>query len=475
MYVYVAVLILLGFFIYAISFCMPGVKNKVEYMVGRRDFGALSIGFSIAATWIWAPALFVAGEQAYTNGWVGLLYFFVPNVLCLLVFAPFAIKVRKLFPHGKTLAEYMDYMYSPRVRRLYILQTGGLAILSQTVQLLAGAKIICLLTGWDFFLVTAGMGLFALFYAYKDGIRASIGLDVFYMTIMLFVCAILVPLMIKTAGLGTLVAGVTSINGDVKSLVDPRGLSILASFGLATFINLIAGPFGDQNAWQLIFSVKENKILKAHVIAAIAFAVVPFSMGILGFLAAGSGFRPVDVSIVNFELVNKILPEWATAIFLIMVMGGLLSTLDSNLCAISAIYSNIRPTAQLTEIKRAMAIFGTIIPILGANIPGLKILHLFLFYGAFRTITLLPTMLTIIKGSRAPGKGLPEKGIYYGILAGLIFGLPVFAYGNFFNVSLYKVVGSLLCLLVPLVPVAVIKGVKKKCFYGNKTQEMKIG
>lgn len=40
------------------------------------------------------------------------------------------------------------------------------------------------------------------------------------------------------------------------------------------------------------------------------FAVVPLSMGILGFIAAGTGFIPADNGTVNFELIQAIFPAW---------------------------------------------------------------------------------------------------------------------------------------------------------------------
>lgn len=43
-----------------------------KFHVGDRDMGTLQSAMSVAATWIWAPALFVSAEKAYANGFVGL-------------------------------------------------------------------------------------------------------------------------------------------------------------------------------------------------------------------------------------------------------------------------------------------------------------------------------------------------------------------------------------------------------------------
>ena len=66
-----------------------------NFHVGGRNMGTVISAMSVAATWIWAPALFTSAEKAYINGFAGLFWFLVPNVLCLILFIPFAKRIRK--------------------------------------------------------------------------------------------------------------------------------------------------------------------------------------------------------------------------------------------------------------------------------------------------------------------------------------------------------------------------------------------
>lgn len=91
-------------------------KGSEDFCVSDRKIGLFQSSMSIASTWIWAPALFVSAEKAYIQGWVGLFWFTVPNVLCLIFFAGYAVKIRKRFPNGLTLSGYMNAVYSPRVK-----------------------------------------------------------------------------------------------------------------------------------------------------------------------------------------------------------------------------------------------------------------------------------------------------------------------------------------------------------------------
>ena len=54
-------------------------NNAESFHVADRNIGTLVSALSIAATWIWAPSLFVSGQQAYQSGFPGFLWFLIPN------------------------------------------------------------------------------------------------------------------------------------------------------------------------------------------------------------------------------------------------------------------------------------------------------------------------------------------------------------------------------------------------------------
>lgn len=82
-----------------------------------------------------------------------------------------------------------------------------------------------------------------------------------------------------------------------------------------------------------------------------------------------------------------------------------------------------------------------LVSILIANIPGLTVTHLFLFYGTLRASTLLPTVMTLL------GKKLSAGGVFAGVLTALCVGLPIFAYGNIAGIPALKTAGSLTTVL----------------------------
>lgn len=415
-------------------------RNADDFHVANRNLGTWQSAMSIAATWIWAPALFTSAEKAYSNGIPGLFWFLVPNVLCLILFIPFAKRIRERMPNGITLSDFMATTYkSEKVRKVYLGQLSLLSILSTGVQLLAGGKILSVITGIPLWLMTIILAAIAFSYSQFSGIKASVLTDALQMILMLSACAVFVPWALSLdGGVSDLVSGLGGVSGNFNKLFDENGISVLLSFGIPTAIGIIAGPFGDQCFWQRAFSIRKSKIGKAFLIGALLFAIVPLSMGILGFIAAGSGYTATDAGLVNFELITHLFPKWAMLPFLFMVVSGLLSTIDSNLCAVASLTSDYGCNVKVAK-GSMLALLG--LGILVANIPGLTVTHLFLFYCTLRASTLLPTVLTLM------GKKLSANGVSYGVISALMLGIPVFAYGNIANIAVYKTVGSMITVL----------------------------
>lgn len=413
-----------------------------SFHVADRNIGGIISALSIAATWIWAPSLFTSAEKAYVNGLPGLFWFLVPNVLCLIIYIPFAKKMRKVMPEGITLSGYMGNKYGSKVKHIYQFQLGSLTVLSTAVQLLAGSKILSTITGIPFWLLTIILAVVAFSYSQFSGIKASVITDVVQMVIILAGCALIAPwLLSESGGVTTLIQGLNGLTGDFGSLFDKNGLNVFLAFGLPTAIGLISGPFGDQSFWQRTFSIREKSIGKAYFFGALLFGLVPLSLGCVGYIAAGSGFIAADSSMVNFEFISNMLPSWVLIPFLFMILSGLLSTVDSNLCSVASLTTDRekKETSEENVKTSKIVMFALLtIAVLIANIPGLTVTHLFMFYGTLRASTLFTTILSL------KDKKLTPKGVFIGVLCSMIIGLPIFAYGSLANIAIYKTIGSLL-------------------------------
>ena len=274
--------------------------------------------------------------------------------------------------------------------------------------------------------------------------------DILKMLFIYGVGIVIVPwAVISLGGLHVLSEGLGGKINDL-SIFGSNSTRIFLTFGLPTTIGLLSGPFGDQTFWQRTFALKKEKVQSAFLRGALLFSVVPILMSFLGFAAAGSGLQISDPQMVNLEVVSKSLSTNATWVFVFMILAALISILDTKLTGIASlgahdfanrIFKTENATYhQIKWISRLSMVTLVIAALALANIPNLKILHLFLFYGTLRSSSVIPTILLIL------GKTLNEKFVFWGIITSLVVGLPIFAFGNLQQEPSLIVAGSLLTI-----------------------------
>lgn len=260
--------------------------------------------------------------------------------------------------------------------------------------------------------------------------------------------------MFSNAGTESFFDGLGGITGEYSSLFSDTGLKVALSFGLPTTIGLLSGTFGDQMFWQRVFCVKAENVKKTMLLAAVIFGIVPVSLSVFGFIAAGTHLEIADTQLVNVAAVIQYTPRYFLFLFFMLILAGLISTVDSILCATSSVAGHDvveRINSHLAGkgivanplvIARMAMILVAVIAVAIANIPGLTITYLFLFYGTLRSSVMLPTIFAI------NGKEMSERGLFYGILSAMCIGLPIFAYGNLVSNTALIVTGSLLTILL---------------------------
>ena len=445
-------------------------RDHVEFLLAGRNIGPLAGGMSIAASWIWAPALFISSQKAFDQGIAGFCWFLVPNIAALLLFAPLALRIRKLLPDGFTLPQFIHHRHGRAVHVLYMIQFLGLQICSFAVQILAGATLIKLVTGLNFELVALVLVGITLAYSLLGGIRASVITDVLQMGLILGSALVTVPMVVSQAGgLQTVIDGLGGENGKIGNLFDPW---IAYSFGIPVTVGLLAGPIGDQMHWQRAYSLRSNRdLLRAFGFGALLFAIVPITLSLLGFVAAGlepnswNQPGPESSQFIGARAVIHLVPVM-TLPFCIMLLSGLGSTLDSVLCAVSSLAAvdlagtregdqvSSKAASRNVRTARISMLLAALIGLGIACIPGLQILHLFLFYGTWRASTMIPTIFSLY------AKRLDRRAVFVAILASLLLGAPIYAAGALLKNAHLSVTGVLLVLIIGTVV----------CWIGSRTR-----
>lgn len=441
-------------------------RSKDGFLVANRDVGWVLGGFSIAASWIWAPALFVSVQMAYQKGLAGIFWFTVPNILSLTIFAILAPRIRSRLPEGYTLPEYVRYRFGgSRVHKVYLFPFFFYQLMAVTVQLFAGGSLVSLLTGIPLPVVMLVLSVVVLAYTLISGLEASIVTDFVQLGVIFIMVIAILPLAVRAVGgMGTVASGFGGVDA-VKGMFDP---GVAFSFGIVTSIGLIAGSISDQSNWQRAFAVRQGSLVKAFVFGSILFGLVPISLSTLGFIAASPTMHitvphGVDVSMIGIQTIAQLLPSWAVFLFAIGFLAILSSSFDAGLCAASSLWVTdvARPKTDEDAVRSARSamlgttLLGLLIALAVLYIPHFGLDKLWWIFNTIAACVMVPTVLMLYSDK------ISEKGVFWGVLVAFVVGIPLFVYSNIVDKPTWVVGSSLFIVGVSTLLSVAIKSPEK--------------
>jgi Na+/proline symporter len=170
-------------------------------------------------------------------------------------------------------------------------------------------------------------------------------------------------------------------------------------------------------------------------------------MGLLGFMAAGTGLvvPPGKEQMVNVFMIATYLPSWVSLFFVFVVFAGIVSILDSQFSSIASmsghdIFNKFKGNSSITFARAGMIVM-TIIGVGVACIPGITLLHIFMFFATLRASVWLPSMVAIVKP-----KLFTEHGIFWGLIFAMILGIPVYVYGTLIKDTSLALTGTVIAI-----------------------------
>ncbi|MCW2275295.1 hypothetical protein GJ654_12530 [Rhodoblastus acidophilus] len=475
-------LVMIVFAVFMIAVTLISSRKSVwtstqeGFLYAGRSVGTVMAAFSIAASWIWAPALFVSVQKAYELGLPGIFWFTAPNVLAVVIFAFIGPAIRSRVPGGFSVPDWIRYRFSDEgeayaslAHKLYLIPYIWYQVMAVTVQIFVGGMILNFFTAIP---LVAGMVFvlaIVLSYSLIAGLRASIVTDFVHLIFILGIIGIVVPWAWFAAGPDSVMRGLGGIAGNVN-IFDPK---IAFSFGIVTSIGLIAGSIADQQFWQRVFAIKRENLVPSFVLGGLLFGIVPIVVSVLGFIAAdpqqgismpaGTGLPMIGVATVL-----KLLPLWVCTLFVFMLLCGLSSALDSGFAAIASLYAvdlrtrssdetivlnKTRLGEALSEREKAiaaqqdptvvraarfsmvvLAFAGLMVAFFVRDVFPLD--RLWWIFNGIASIFVVPTVLSIYWDR------LSAKGVIIGIIASLI-AMIAFIYGNYVQDDVIVVFGAL--------------------------------
>ena len=378
-------------------------ENADSYMTAGHKIGFGISAASMTATWIWASSMYASVNSGYLYGVSGPIHYGLWGALMILFIYPFGRRIRKVAPQAHTLAEVMFARHG-RSSQLMLAGSNILgSVISLTSNFIAGGALISMLSPFSFIqgvIVIAGG---VLLYTLWSGFRASVLTDFAQVLAMLGAVVIIVPSIFFFLG------GVELFSSGAQNLT-PQQQSFFSSDaflnqGAPYIAAVLAYAIGNQTIAQRLFAVREDLIKPTFITATIGYGATIIGIGMVGVLALYAGISPADGDPNNLlpQVAAEYLPGLLVAVFIIMIIGSLSSTADSDLAAMSSIAmtdvygQSMRsrgrtpnPRTMLT-IGRVTMILATVAALVFANIR-FNILDLLVFVGALWGALVFPVI-----------------------------------------------------------------------------------
>ena len=401
-----------------------GINN---YLTANRNIGLFSLTTSLVASALGAWILF-GPAAASTWGGIGAVIGYALGTAFPMIFLIYlGGKIRKEFPKGSSLIEFMRKKFGKSLFKLILLMTIFYMFIFLCAEVTAVAVLINFISGTELWITALIVLLATLTYTLYGGLRASIFTDNIQMIVIVVLLLISVAYIISFTGNEFSFAFVKEKNPQLLSW------SYMPSYtaGLTFFIAVAATNLFHQGNWQRVYAAKDQQTLKKSLIISF-FIIIPivFFMGFAGMVSFSidPGNRP-DLGF--FTLLLKEQTELLSLIIVILGLALTISTVDTLVNAISSLFVvdgkatfNFNKKSDYLRLSKYFIIFLSLITFFVAS-KGFDILYLFLLADLFCCAFVFTVFYSFYN------KDINEKTAYISIVVGLIGGFLLFPFPDF--------------------------------------------
>ena len=170
------IIISLGFVIFGVlhSKKYRGLNN---YLVANRSVGVFSLTTSLVASALGAWILFGPASAATWGGIGAIIGYSLGTAFPMFFLIYFGKKIRKEFPKGSSLIEFMRKKYGKSLFKLILLMTIFYMFIFLCAEVTAVAILINYISGTELWITSSIVLLSTLIYTLYGGLRASIFTD----------------------------------------------------------------------------------------------------------------------------------------------------------------------------------------------------------------------------------------------------------------------------------------------------------
>ncbi|MDC0585556.1 sodium:solute symporter [Candidatus Pelagibacter sp.] len=401
-----------------------GINN---YLTANRNIGLFSLTTSLVASALGAWILF-GPAAASTWGGIGAVVGYALGTAFPMIFLIYlGGKIRKEFPKGSSLIEFMRKKFGKSLFKLILLMTIFYMFIFLCAEVTAVAVLINFISGTELWITALIVLLATLSYTLYGGLRASIFTDNIQMIVIVVLLLISVIYIFSFTGNEFSFKFVKEKNPQLLSWSYVPGYTA----GLTFFIAVAATNLFHQGNWQRVYAAKDQQTLKKSLIISF-FIIIPivFFMGFAGMVSFSidPGNRP-DLGF--FTLLLKEQTELLSLIIVVLGLALTISTVDTLVNAISSLFVvdgkatfNFNKKTDYLRLSKYFIIFLSLIAFFVAS-KGFDILYLFLLADLFCCAFVFTVFYSFYN------KNVNEKTAYISIVVGLIGGFFLFPFPDF--------------------------------------------
>ena len=401
-----------------------GINN---YLTANRNIGFFSLTTSLVASALGAWILFGPASAATWGGIGAVIGYALGTAFPMIFLIYLGKKLRKEFPKGSTLIEFLRIKFGKSLFKLILLMMIFYMFIFLCAEVTAVAILINYISGTELWITALIILLATLTYTLYGGLRASIFTDNIQMIVI---------------GVLLIISAIYLINFNADqfniSFINQQNPHLLSSSyvpsytaGLTFFIAVAATNLFHQGNWQRVYAAKDYDTLRKSLLVSF-FIIIPivFFMGFSGLVAIS-----VDAKVIPdlgfFSLLLKEQTEFLSLIIVTLGLALTISTVDTLVNAISSLIVvdgkamfNLNKKTNYLLLSKYIMIFLSIIAFVIAS-KGFSILYLFLL------ADLLCCAFVVTVFYSFYDKNINEKTAYISIIIGLIGGLLLFPTPDF--------------------------------------------
>ena len=415
------VIVLVGIFFILLGYLnSKKFVNNNNYIVGDRDENTFSLTASLTASALGAWILFGPASAATWGGIGAVIGYALGTAAPMLFLYNFGPKIRKEFPNGLTLTEFIKKRFGTGILKIclfLILFYLTIFLIAEVTAIAALLKYTSQVPLW----ITAAITLIiCLLYILRGGFKLSIITDKYQFSFIVVI--ILSSLFLVLGKLD--IPSFEIIKKNSPNLIDKNYLPNYTA-GLTFFIAVAATNLFHQGNWQRVFSAKNNRILKSSLIysSLITFIIV-FWMGYTGLLSLSLNSKVIP-DLAFFDLLLDKKNSAVVIAILILAMSLTLSTIDTLINAISSLIiidgKFVNKSLKGKEVKNKANIIILLLSVLVFILAskGFSILYLFLL----ADLLCCAAVITIFYGffNKKINTKLASYTIFIGLFSGLLF------------------------------------------------------